>query len=385
MTSLFPHQREILSRLRDPSCPTRGVLAAPPGAGMRRAVAIMVAEVASASVTLVLCHRRVIAEQWALLFRAEDSDVLVLDSAAAALDFLERQPAHPTGVVVATYARLLHGPSSRVLADLEFGLVVLDEPPRSLPEQTDWLYASAERLIGLTSRSRADLGDEDWPIIWTTTNEQLASAGHIAVTDVPYDLTSEERAIRDEVLGVLRKYGVDNDRPLALQDDSAPALHSKLLTLASNPGKEDLAERIWTVLDRMEAMRTVDTRLDVLDRVSQQVTKNGGRCVIMSYSPVDTRYIADHLVSVGRVPFARVDANTPIAERRSALVELAPGGTLVATTALCESADLWPSETTVLLWPSPSGQPRVPMELAMVVEVRPDIRVSALRDASVLT
>lgn len=381
MTTLFPHQYEILARLRDPSCPPRGAVVAPVGSGIRHPVVIRLCEVASDSVALVLCGSVAMAQQWALLLREEGAPVLRLDSAQAALEVLEERPKHPTGVVVTTFQRLLRGPSSRVLADLDYALVVLDDVPSGLLDRVEWLPARAQRLLLLTSKAQLDSAFERWPIVWTTTYEQLVNEGHMAVTDVPYELTSEERTVRDDAIRVLQDSAARRGHLSAPHGDSVPALHAMLLALASDPTESQLSERAWAVLDRMEAMRTVDSRLVAVDKLAQQATENGGRCVIMAYARADVRYIADHLASLGKTPSAVIDAMTPGEDRRSALRELAPGGLIVATTVLCEPADLWPARITVVLWPTPNRRRQVPSELSLVVEARPDIAIHALHSA----
>ncbi|XVV00780.1 hypothetical protein ACQPW3_25545 [Actinosynnema sp. CA-248983] len=379
MTSLFPHQLKILECLRDPDLPSHGLLTAPIGSGLRRPVVIRLAEVTTHALALVVCDSRAMVQQWALLLREEGASVLVLDSAQAALEFIERRPLRPTGVLVATYQRLADGPSSRILEALTFELVVLDGLRPGMSDRLERLSDQARRLVGLVSGRPVDPVYVDWPIVWQTTYGDLVKSGHTMVRDVPYELTSEERAVKEAAIAVLRDDAYYFHRFMA-RGDSLPVLHAELLALASDADKGEFAERAWPVLDLMEAMQTVDSRLSALDGLVRQVTEQGGRCVVMAYSRTDVRYIADHLADAGRSPSGLVDVMTPPPDRLSALRALEPGNVLVATTALCESADQWPSGTTVVLWPSPAGLRRVPSELSLVLEARPDIVVYALRD-----
>lgn len=61
---------------------------------------------------------------------------------------------------------------------------------------------------------------------------------------------------------------------------------------------------------------------------------------------------------------------------------LAAGEVFVATTVICESADLWPHATAIVLGPSPSDRPRIPNSLVLLIDTRPDITVHVLREGA---
>ena len=66
-------------------------------------------------------------------------------------------------------------------------------------------------------------------------------------------------------------------------------------------------------------------------------------------------------------------------DRRSALAGLAPGECLVATHVVSESADDWPANLTVILWPSPDNR-RVLNELSLTADNALSLKVLELKE-----
>jgi hypothetical protein len=384
MTSLHPYQQELLDILQDPTCPRFGVVTSVPGSGIRRAVEIRLREVASVSLALVLCPTRVAVDQWAQRLRAyEDTSVTVLISASAALGLLEERPRRRTGILVATYARTRHGPSSQALSELDFGLIVHDQPPWRFSKAVERLNSQAQGAIAVIDRQQRDSWSR-WPLLWDMTSESLTRGGYSAPISVPYEPTPEERALHDEAIDVLREHALRRGAPLILPSDSIPELHALLLTLTSEPPeREDLAERAWTLLDRMEDSLTTDSRLMALDRVLETEMAAGAKCVVLAATQTDTRYIADHLASTGKAPHAVLSTANAHTVRRSAMAGLNPGECLVATYVLAESADGWPADSTVILWPSPVNQ-RVLEELFLTAEDTSGVTVLELNETNQL-
>ena len=382
MTSLGPYQQELLDVLQDPASPRFGVITSIPGSGIRRAVEIHLREVASDSLALVLSPTQVLARQWVERLRAsEDPPVTVLISASSALDLLERGSRLRTGVLVATYAMTRHGPGSRVLSELNFGLIVLDQPFRSLSHEVERLTSRARRVIAIVDRLQ-DIWPSRWPLLWAMTDEHLARRSYPAPVSVLYEPSSEERALRDEAVIVLREHASRRGEALILPSDSLPELHARLLTLASEtPEDEDLSGQAWTLLDRMEGSLASDSRLAAMDRILDRETRAGARCVVIASTWTDAKYIAEHIASTGKAPRAVLSGATTVADRRFALSELGPGESLVATRVVSESADGWPTDTTVILWPSPVNR-RVLEALYFTADDTPDLTVYELLESS---
>jgi hypothetical protein len=216
------------------------------------------------------------------------------------------------------------------------------------------------------------------------TSEDLARGSYPAPVSVPYEPTSEERALRDEAVSVLREHASRRGDPLILPSDSMPELHARLLTLASEtPEDEDLSQQAWTLLDRMEGSLASDSRLVAMDRILEREAAAGARCVVIASTWTDAKYIAEHIASTGKAPRAVLSGATTATDRRSALSGLGPGESLVSTRMVSESADGWPADSTVILWPSPAN-PRVLEAPHLTAEGTPGVTVYELRESNYL-
>jgi hypothetical protein len=379
--SLRPYQQELLNILQDPTCPRFGVITSIPGSGIRHAIEIHIRRVASTSLVLILCPTLVGVHQWAYRLQdAGDTPVAILTGASAALDLLEGQPRRHAGVLVATYARTGHGPSSRALSELDFGLLLHDSPFQRFPNEVERLNSRAGRVIAIVDPSQVSARQPQWPILWDMTSEDLVGNGYPASIDVPYEPTSEETALREEAIGVLREDALQGHTRLGLRSDSIPELHARLLTVASNPsGDEDLSNQAWRLLDRIEGVLAPDSRLVALGRLVERETSEGARCVILAPTRTDAKYIADHLTNTGRAPRALLSAAMVHSDRRSALAALSPGECLIVTHPISESIDDWPTNLTVILWPSPNNQ-QVLSRLFLATENSLSIKVLELKE-----
>ncbi len=354
MISLPPYQQELLNVLQDPASPRFGVISSVPGSGIRRVVEIHLRAVASTSLTLLLCPRQDLARQWVERLRAsEHPPVTVLISASSALDLLEGRTRPRAGVLVTTYALTRHGPGSRVLSELEFGLIVLDQPFRSLSNEVERLASRAQRVIAIVDHSQ-DFWSSRWPLLWDMTGDDLARGNYPAPLSIPYEPTSEERALHDAAVTVLHEQASRRGDQLVLPSDSLPELHARLLTLASEtPEDKDLSEQAWTLLDRMEGSFASDSRLVAMDRILEREARAGARCIVIVSTWTDAKYVGEHIASTGKAVRAVLSGATTAADRRTALSGLGPGESLVATRLALELAYGWPADSAVILWPSP--------------------------------
>ncbi|MGI6872415.1 hypothetical protein [Amycolatopsis sp. 3B14] len=346
---------------------------------------LYVREVAAESLVLVLSPTRILVQQWVDRLRADDAvPVTNLTSAQVALHLLEEPAAPRTGVLVATYARTQHGPSSRALSELDFGLIVHDQPPRKRNVDVDRLNSRAVRAIAVVDPSYELQWGPEWPLLWTISGEQLAADGYLKpTTSVPFTATADERDLRRDAIALLAEFASRSSKPFVLSSDSLPALHERLLAVASALAGQDLAERAWELLDRMENSLSTDTRLEVLGESVSAALAEGARCVVLAETPRDATYIADHLVTQGTPPRAVITASVSAADRRSALGGLGVGECLVATRVIGESAEDWPSDLTVILWPSPSNRSML-VELLLVAELAPGLTVVELTETNPL-
>ncbi|WP_406638469.1 hypothetical protein [Amycolatopsis sp. WGS_07] len=322
-------------------------------------------------------------QQWAERMRANDVAIVTeLDSASSALDMLERRRAR-TGVLVATYARAQHGPSSRALSELDFDLILHDSPPQPFTNEVEDLNFRARRAIALIGWERLASTTLQWPILWVMNPEQLVNDGFLPV-DVPIESTAEELALRQEAVGVLREYAAEQGRSFILPSDSMPTLHARLLTLTSEAaGRTELVDRVWALLDRMESSGVADSRLSALDNALTMARRDGASCVVLAATPRDVTYIADYLDHTGRTPRAVLTGATRRADRRASWFGLEPGDCLVSTHASCEPMDDLPGNIAVILWPS-SANRRALDGLFWTDEMASRIRVFELSEANPL-
>jgi hypothetical protein len=245
-----------------------------------------------------------------------------------------------------------------MLSDLDFGLIVLDPPPLSLTSQIEGLTSSARRVIAITDGRQRSWWAQ-WPLIWHMTYEDLVRSGYVtAPVSVLYEATAEEHALRDEALSLLREYASRRGDPMILPSD--------------------LSEQAWTLLDRMEGSLASDSRLVAMDRILEQETAAGARCIVIASTRIDANYIAEHIASTGRSPRVLSGA-TRSADRRSALSALGPGDCLVATRAMSESADGWPADSAVILWPTNGSVFEAPY---LTVAGAPGVTVYELSESS---
>jgi hypothetical protein len=298
MIDLHPHQRELLQILESPERSRFGVIESYPGAGIGRVLELYVAKIGVASRVLVLCSMRVLVEQWAEQLGADENlQVTVLDSAHSSLDLLDGGEAS-SGVLITTYARVRRGLTGRALAELDYRLILLDHPQLPFPEEVSRLNSRTQEEIALLPRRREGGKALNWPTLWTVTPEQIIPTNRLVSIQIPVQSTPQERALRDDIASLLREIAVRSGKPFSLPSDSFPTLHARLLEVASDslePSK--FTKRAWQLLDRMEGSFAKDSRLVALDKFLSTVTGEGRRCVVVTATSIDAKYIADHCTS----------------------------------------------------------------------------------------
>jgi len=375
VTTLRPDHRELLDRLRDPACPTQAVVVAPPGTGARLPLQIYLAEIAAESLCLVVAANQMLAAQWTTRLEAAGVErVVLLTSASAALPILEGVDVPRNGVIVTTHASVRHRLSGEALSSMEFELAIYDDSPRPPFAEPTEPRLSTRRAITLVDRQ-----EDGWtspPVIWRMTLRDMVDKGLINATRFFYEEEPHERELRDAAVTALAEYARNNGTPLVLPSDSLPALHSRLLTAATGAHlRDDLADRMWNLLDRMDAFPGPDSRLQALDRVLDGVLASKARCVVMAPTTTDASYIAEHLNGTHRTPRAVISSRMRADDRRSAMASVGRGECVVATPVVTPS-ERWPENTTVVLWPAPFNDRLLP-SLALP---GPGVRVVAITD-----
>lgn len=365
MKPLRGYQQELLDRLKNQLRPRHAVVAAPPGTGIRRVVEAYLGDVSFGGVALVLCPSMALVEQWADRLRARDIAVTVLDSATVALRLLEGDPERRGRVLVATYTRATHGPTSLALSEMNFELIVHDQPTPGVTKQVDRLHSRAHHVVALVEPLSTGFWS-NWPLLADITLEDAyRGAGHPLFVDVPYELSAEERKLRSEAAGLLSEHAARRGTPPLVSSDSRADLHARLLTVASGATPDggaareqrslrddDLSDRAWRLLDQIEGSQDVDPRLDALDTILEEHLGREVSCFILASTPMDARYIADHLAGSGHKPRAVLTVEDPLAERRSSLQSVGPGEIIVATHGACSFFEGWPSRSVVISWSS---------------------------------
>lgn len=358
-TPLHAHQQKLLDRLRDPACPTRGVVTAPTGTGIRQPLVIRLAEVAQESLCLVVDRTRALAAQWAgRLEAAAVSPVILLTGADTALGILEKTDVPRNGIIVTTQASIQHKLVSDALAALEFELAIYDDPHMPPSMESNDLRVHARRIIYLVS----GLGDAPTgqPIILQTGVADIIDKYMANSTRFLYEEDPGERDLRVAAMAALGEYAQGYGTPETPASDSLPVLHSQLLTATTRvPSTGNLADRIWQILDRMDTFAGPDSRLQALDRVVGRALATNARCVVMAPTVTDASYIAEHLSVVFRAPHAVITSRMKVGDRQSVLASTNPGEYVVAT-PVAVPARRWPENTTLILWPSPGNKELLP-------------------------
>ncbi len=373
MRYLYAHQRDLLERLRDPSCPRAGVVLAPPGAGIRTAVLQHVADVAPTSLVMVVTRTVAEARQWAARLADRGVVVRLLAGASDALELLESLDRPRDGAIVTTFSRRQSGPSRRALASVRPDLLILDDPAASLPVQ---LGDQARQVVALVSEGEGQHWAQ-WPVLLAVGTEVLQDRGHPTVHVVPVEVSREELELRTEARVLLRNLGVKPPQPWS---DSLPSLHARLLARATD-ADEHLSTRVWAVLDRIENVPPDDGRRDVLRRTLAGVASLSRPCLVVAPTPADAVYTADQLAGPASAPVPIIDATLSAADRRDVLAGLAPGQYVVATPVL---DDLWhelPIGCVLVLLPFPDGS-GLPGRIVDAVEDIPGLDIIRLREVA---
>ncbi len=371
MRYLYVHQRELLEKLRDPSCPQAGVVLAPPGAGIRTAVLQHVADVAPTSLVMVVTRTVAEARQWAARLADRGVAVRLLAGASDALELLESLDRPRDGAIVTTFSRLQSGPSRRALANLRSDLLILDDPAATLPVQ---LGAQARQVVALASPGDGQHWAH-WPVLLAVGTEVLPDPGHPTVRDVPFEVSREELALRTEARALLQNLGVKPPQPWS---DSLPSLHAWLLARATD-ADDHLSTQVWAVLDRIENVPPDDDRRDVLRRTLAGVASLSRPCLVVAPTPADAVYTADQLSGGALAPAPVIDATVSAADRRSVLAGLAPGQCVVATPVL---DDMWhelPAGCVLVLLPFPD-EGGLPGRIVDAVKDIPGLDIIQLRE-----
>ena len=376
MTALRLDHRQLLDRLRDPACPTRGVVVAPPGTGARLPLQIHLAEIAPESLCLVVAANQTLVAQWAARLEADSVEpVVLLTGANAALAILEELDAPRNGVIVTTHASVQHKLSGEALSSMEFELAIYDYPLGPPFAETAESRLSVRRTVTLVDRQ-----EEAWtglPVIWHMTMQDMVNKGLINATRFFYEEEPDERELRGAAVTALAEYKRSSGTPLVLPSDSLPELHSRLLTAAAGTSpRDDLADRMWNVLDRMDAFPGPDSRLQALDQVLDGALAMNARCVVIAPTTTDASYIAEHLNGTTRTPRAVISNRMRADDRRSAMASVGPGECVVATPVVTPS-ERWPENTTLILWPAPFNDRLLP-SLALP---GPGVRVVVITDS----
>jgi len=208
-------------------------------------------------------------------------------------------------------------------------------------------------VISLVHNEDLPYGDPTWPVIWQMTRDQFVEYGILApakVIDIPE--SPAKRRVRDEAITLLVDASVRKGRrPVSF---SRPILHRMLLALVSDSDADPAAvERAWVLLDELESV-SADSWLTATKAEVDRAFEHGRSCVVTARTAMEARYIADYLDTTGRPGGTVVNAETPLGDRRVRLENLSPGACLVSTAIAADSAELIPSGTTVVLWPSQS-------------------------------
>ncbi|MFI6827562.1 hypothetical protein ACIBG5_10715 [Kribbella sp. NPDC050241] len=362
--SLVDLHNSAYAQLIDPSCPRYAVIQTPTGTGIRRVLETLIGEIATSRRVLVLTERGVVAEQWRHRLEADGGFAVThLATAEVALRLLEATPDKQGAgeILTSTTSRALRGPIARVLAELDFGLIVYDDASVMTLGSLQSLNDRAQRVVLLASHHTAPPG---WPIVVDVRLPELeAVLGRRLFEPVPYTLGQTERDLERDVGRLLYDYAADFPQTRERTPRRGLAgLHEVLLDVAAelqavpaSSGSVDstsrhLLRRIWQLVEQVEAASVIDARLSALDEAIVIELSRGQRCVVMAVEAADVSYVVAHLVAVGRAPVASLTEATDLTERQGALETLGPGELVIGTVAVASDLDRVHVPYTIILW-----------------------------------
>ena len=374
--SLADFQRNTLERLLDPACPRLAAVRTPVQSGIRRVIETVVRSIAATDRVLVLTRSRVEAEQWQhrLSVHEDLTPALLLDSADTALDLLEHPDDRRGKVLIATYFRAMQGPTRLALSELDFGLILYDDPTIVAEQRLRSLNERAKRVIAITSLDSPHI--PGWPVVVEITTADLeAAVGRPLVLEVPFTTSQTETSLQlaaDRLLG--ESGGKFTDEIEASEQRSIASLHAALLDIVAHlegsretqipdnaEERQRLLSQAWSLVERVETMEDtpeVHSRLQALDQVLENELATGSRCVVIALRLADISYIGTHLASIGRPPVAVVASHTNV-DRVTVLKSLEPGQCIVAGGGIALYLDKITTPFTVILWSSGGAGQRV--------------------------
>lgn len=379
MTSLMPHQQQLLEHLEREPRQRAILLSAPPGAGLSEVVARFAASSARrGEPVIVITDRRMLVEQWAYQLTQVGADSVVAVAASSdALMELERTetPIDLSRILVVTIQLLSKGAGRKLADALRPGVLIVDRMPG--------LGAGIRRQLveGLASRSESvlvltDTGKPEWfepteSIAWTMRDMLLRGSPSLEV--LSYEPSDRENALYSRALELLRNTAGN----VAPYPRTRPAIHASILRLIARfsgdhlyevySSDEDVADvqevqveddvrltvlrEAWAVIDSLEEL-SEDGRLDVTHSLVQRAAQEGRLCVVSTELVAEadyvTAYLKDHDISA--LPLT---VETTPEQRQQFQEALNERSVVVATSAAFGLLSSVPRWTQIIWWSPP--------------------------------
>jgi hypothetical protein len=307
--NLVPYQQEATEALED----TTGdvLLVAPPGSGMRNALAPLLSGWAQDTLVLVLTDRLVRGHQWRHRLESHEIVPTMLQGSEDALAAIEQ--GQGPGLTIATVQRVRAGVGRKFLESVRPGVVLLDVATGAGEvgqRQLTQLRSRSGRLIILSATVEPLHWFSPAAVIRVLLTAVLHQrGGSLALRVDTYSMPAETSLLLERCRTALREAGV-RAPVLGVQD-----LHAKILNLLTERDFDDVAPTddadehedvtpvdeaqapgLWQLVDALEET-TEDPRLECLVATVRDVVGQGQLCLVVARQPLEAEYLAGALAS----------------------------------------------------------------------------------------
>jgi hypothetical protein len=326
---------DAIEALRRGSCPSKVILRALPGSGMRHSLSRLIDDISRRGKVLIVAPSLMEVFQWArLLGDATTSRVNVLRSTADALEARYSTELNMGGVFVCTWARAAQPQTAALLADRAFELVIFDGPMAPTQRLTYLIEASRQSVLLVAGTTAVD-----WPgaatLLDITAADFAAATAGVTHTRVEFD--PEIDTLTAQATELLRRNELlphDGN-----QSTTQASIHAALLHLATLPSTDVVdVEMAWRFLDQLDTGAAPDPRADALDRVVDAEPETRW-IVVCGLKVAEAAYVADRLRGRGH---ETVLLTSQVAEEERARATSWTAHIVVVTAGMLSRISSWP-------------------------------------------
>jgi hypothetical protein len=378
MTSLMPHQRQLLQHLEREPRQRAVLLSAPVGTGLNAVVAhFAVGSVRRGELVVVITDRRMLVDQWVYqLNEAEADRVVPLAASSDVLMELNRSESvlNISRILIATIQLLSQGVGRQLADALHPGVLIVDRMPG--------LGAGlrGELLKRLASRSGSvvvltDTASPEWfrpteSIDWAQDNMLHRLP---LVETLSYQPSAHEDIVYSRALELLS----NGTGGLVLRPRTRPAIHASILRLIArlsgdrvyeledaatddtNVGEAEVRDDVrspvlqeaWDVIDSLEELGE-DGRLEATHALVRRAAKENRLCIVITELAIEADYVAAYLQGLN-IPVFLLNAEYSPMQRRQLQEALSERSVLVVGSKVFDLLPDLPQRIKVVWWSPP--------------------------------